>query len=302
GGILGLFVAMAGIRFLVTSPTVVPRLQDTTLNPAIVAFTMLLSLGCAIVFGLLPAVHAAGLDLQQTLRDGGRESAVSSRDRMRGVLVIGELCLTQVLLVGAGLLIRSAMLAEAVPPGFDPQNLLIASVMLPSANYADPGKLEAGFLRLDEAIAAIPGVRAVGRASLAPIYDRGWNCATMREGSNGHDEGSPVANMRSANESYFSAVGVPLLLVFLWRSTNRALYASVFLVVASLELYGTAIGTWRWAPRVPGLGISDGNPPSGVASGYVWFDVMALLFAPWALAAVRTWPLRRRPVPGTGQV
>ncbi len=99
------------------------------------------------------------------------------------------------------------------------------------------------------------------------------------------------------------AFGVPLLLVFLWRSRARAAYAGVFLVVAALELYGTAIGTWRWAEKLPGLGIPDGNPPSGVASGYVWFDVMALLLAPRLLAlTVRTWPLRRRPVPGTGQV
>ena len=83
------------------------------------------------------------------------------------------------------------------------------------------------------------------------------------------------------------AVGVPLLLVFLWRGRNRAIYAGVFLVVASLELYGTAIGTWRWAHDLPGLGIPDGNPPSGVASGYVWFDVMALLTAPLAVSFVR---------------
>ncbi len=76
------------------------------------------------------------------------------------------------------------------------------------------------------------------------------------------------------------AVGVPLLVLFLWRSRNRAIYAGVFLVVGALELYGTAIGTWHWAPKLPGLGIPDGNPPSGVASGYVWFDVMALLVAP----------------------
>ncbi|HWE81458.1 MAG TPA: hypothetical protein VG265_07395 [Gaiellaceae bacterium] len=82
------------------------------------------------------------------------------------------------------------------------------------------------------------------------------------------------------------AVGVPLLLVFLWRSQNRALYASVFLFVAALELYGTAIGTWRWARTLPGLGIPDGNPPSGVASGYVWFDVMAMLVAPLLLPLV----------------
>jgi hypothetical protein len=83
------------------------------------------------------------------------------------------------------------------------------------------------------------------------------------------------------------AIGVPLLLLFLWRGRNRAIYAAVFLVVASLELYGTAIGTWRWAHELPGLGIPDGNPPSGVASGYVWFDVMALLVAPAAVSWVR---------------
>jgi hypothetical protein len=75
------------------------------------------------------------------------------------------------------------------------------------------------------------------------------------------------------------AIGVPLLCAFLWRSRARGTYAAVFLVVAALELYGTAIGTWRWAESLPGLGIPDGNPPSGVASGYVWFDVMALFLA-----------------------
>lgn len=101
------------------------------------------------------------------------------------------------------------------------------------------------------------------------------------------------------------AVGVPLLLLFLWRSRSRAIYASVFLVVAALELYGTAIGTWRWERALPGLGIPDGNPPSGVASGYVWFDVMALLVAPLALRAIRrrrasrTRPAAEEPQPST---
>ena len=83
------------------------------------------------------------------------------------------------------------------------------------------------------------------------------------------------------------ALCIPLLLAFLWRSRARAAYAGVFLVVAALELYGTAIGTWRWAEELPGLGIPQGNPPSGVAAGYVWFDVMALL--------VRAVPPHRRP-------
>jgi hypothetical protein len=84
------------------------------------------------------------------------------------------------------------------------------------------------------------------------------------------------------------AIGIPLLCVFLWRSRSRAVYAGVFLVVAALELYGTSLGTWRWAVALPGIGVPDGNPPSGVASGYVWFDVMGLLVAPWLVSIART--------------
>jgi hypothetical protein len=91
------------------------------------------------------------------------------------------------------------------------------------------------------------------------------------------------------------AIGVPLLLLFLWRSRNRAIYASVFLIVGTLELYGTSLGTWRWARTLPGLGVPDGNPPSGVASGYVWFDVMALLVAPALTSALLRLRARRRP-------
>jgi hypothetical protein len=97
------------------------------------------------------------------------------------------------------------------------------------------------------------------------------------------------------------ALGVPLLLAFLWRSRARTAYAGVFLVVGALELYGTAIGTWRWANALPGLGVPDGNPPSGVASGYVWFDVMALLLAPQLLAALPRLRPARTPLPHTGQ-
>ena len=90
------------------------------------------------------------------------------------------------------------------------------------------------------------------------------------------------------------ALGIPLLLLFFWRSSSRAIYAGVFLVVAALEFYGTAIGTWRWKAELPGLGIPNGNPPSGVASGYIWFDVMALVIAPLLVPLV-TRRARRTP-------
>ncbi|MGH3072607.1 MAG: hypothetical protein ACRDNB_10120 [Gaiellaceae bacterium] len=76
------------------------------------------------------------------------------------------------------------------------------------------------------------------------------------------------------------AIGAALLAVYLLRGRAPEIYAGVFLVVAWLELYGTAIGTWEWAVTIPGTDVAQGNPPSGVASGYVWFDIVALALAP----------------------
>ena len=89
------------------------------------------------------------------------------------------------------------------------------------------------------------------------------------------------------------ALGAVLLAYFLLRGRAPAIYAGVFLVVAALELYGTAIGTWTWAETIPGTGVPNGNPPSGVASGYVFFDVVALAVAPRVLAAARAFALTR---------
>ena len=87
------------------------------------------------------------------------------------------------------------------------------------------------------------------------------------------------------------AIGAALLAVYLVRGRAPEIYAGVFLVVAWLELYGTAIGTWEWAVTIPGTGIPQGNPPSGVASGYVWFDIVALALAP----RIIRWVGRNRP-------
>ncbi|MGI9111035.1 MAG: hypothetical protein ACR2GT_02340 [Gaiellaceae bacterium] len=84
------------------------------------------------------------------------------------------------------------------------------------------------------------------------------------------------------------ALGAALLTIYLLRGRAPEIYAGVFLVVAWLELYGTAIGTWRWAAEIPGTSVSLGNPPSGVASGYVWFDIVALAVAPRLLTLART--------------
>jgi predicted permease len=241
GGALGLAVAWAGVRFLVTSPAGMARLRDSTLNLPVVGFTFGLAIVCAIVFGLVPALRAARLDLQRTLRDGGREGAMSSRDRLRGLLVVGELCLAQVLLIGAVLLIRSAALVAAVPPGFRTDNLMIAYVLLPSSRYGAKGAVETGFRRLDDAIAAVPGVKAVGRTSLAPVVGgQWWNCNAWRPGSNGHDDAAHVANMRSANDGYFAMLGTPILRGRAFNNTDVADGPPVAIITSQLahDLYG----------------------------------------------------------------
>jgi predicted permease len=211
GGALGVGVAAAGIKFLVTSPMQIPRLHDARLDAVVVSFALAHAVLCAIIFGLLPARRAARLDLQQALRDGGRESRSGSQRRTRQLLVVGELCLAQVLLIGAGLLIRSSLALNAVPIGFDTHDLLLVSFGLPSSRYPTPGSSEQAFADIEQRIASIPGVRSVGRSQVVPIAGFGWNWKVSREGSDGNDAGTVVSNMRWVSPNYFEALGLPVV-------------------------------------------------------------------------------------------
>jgi predicted permease len=211
GALLGLVVAYVGMRFLVTSPAAIPRLQSTTLNLPVLLFTLALAIACSVIFGLVPALRAARTDLQQTLRDGGRESRTAARERLRGALVVCELCVAQVLLIGAGLLIRSSMMVQSVPAGFDTTNLLAVSVGLPRAKYEAADDWRTAFDQLEFAIRSVPGVKSVAYSQVAPIYGNGYNWTVFREGSNGHDDGSVTADMRMVNADYFSTLGIRLV-------------------------------------------------------------------------------------------
>ncbi|MEP6493735.1 MAG: ABC transporter permease [bacterium] len=274
GGVVGLGVAAAAMRFLVSSPAQIPRLKDAALNLPVLAFTLALSLMCAIIFGLVPALRAARLDLQQTLRDGGRESRGTGRERLRRALVVSEICVAQVLLIGAGLLIRSALLVQAVPAGFDTHNLLSVDLGLPYARYKETARQEATFQQIETAISAIPGVQSVGRTQVAPIHSDGWNWSAFREGSNGHDEGAVTADMRSASVNYFSALGLRVLRGRTFTASDVANGPWVAIVSRGLakHLYGDADpvgrrisnsggGTTRWREIV---GVVDDMHASGL--------------------------------------
>jgi predicted permease len=268
GGVLGVGVAIAGVRFLITSPLSVPRLHDVSVNVPVLVFAFALSIGCALVFGLLPALRAAQLDLQQALRDGGRDSAAGVRGMSRTLLVVGELCLTQVLVIAAGLLIRSAILLQSVPPGFTTGNLLVMNIVLPGARYTTDDAREAAFQRIDAAIAAVPGVRAVGRTLIAPIHGGGWNCQSYHEGVDRNDPSAVIADVRSANPAFFSAIGAPMLLGRAFTSADNANGPRVVILNQTLarKLYGSASPIGRHMQSC--VFGNDGKP--------VWLEVVGV--------------------------
>ena len=147
--------------------------------------------------------------------------------------------------------------------------------------------------RLDNLPAFVPpghGLVYLAGFSLATLVARRADALLVAAGAVAATWGIAGLTVLPA-EDVSGAIGCAFLVaVLVWA--RRPVYAGVFMVVAALELYGTAVGTWTWEPVVPGLGLSQGNPPSGVASGYVVFDVVALTVVAWAGA--RRSNLRRR--------
>ncbi|MGI8496241.1 MAG: ADOP family duplicated permease [Gemmatimonadaceae bacterium] len=211
GGAAGLAVARAGIRFLVsTGPASVPRLAEAGLDGRVLAFSLAVTVVCGFVFGLAPALRAARADLHSTLKEGGKGSAMgSSRDRLRNALVVSEVAVALVLLVGAGLLIRSAMLLQRVSPGFDPSNVLSARLALPSVRYGTPERLRSAFQRLAEEAGHIPGVQSAAVVSTTPFSGGGQN-GLVPEGRTFDPKSAIVAHFRLASPSYFATMRIPL--------------------------------------------------------------------------------------------
>ena len=212
GATAGLGIAAVGVRFFVHSaPRGVPRLQEATLNGYALLFAIGLASVCGIFFGLVPALRATRSDLQRTLRDGGRSGSGSIPERLRAALVVGEVSVAIVLLVGAGLLVRSAILLQNVAPGFNPSNLLVTSTGLPDARYPTMGAMATGYDQILASVSAQPGVRSVALVSRIPIGGFGYDCGARPEGSTPGDGTSVDANHRSATPGYFATMGIPLL-------------------------------------------------------------------------------------------
>jgi putative ABC transport system permease protein len=209
GAASGLCVAFALLRLLpYISPEGVPRLEQAHVDWRVLAFTLLLGVLSSVLFGLVPALRAARPQLQQTLREGGRGSG-AARDRLRPFLVAAQVALTLALLVGAGLLLRSAWRIQHVDPGFDPRGVLAARIVLPEAHYAASDVVVRTYATIRDEAAHIPGVASAALTSVVPFSRSSMRSSIAHEGQKG--EPRVEANLRLISDGYFSTMRIPLI-------------------------------------------------------------------------------------------
>ncbi|HLY63491.1 MAG TPA: ABC transporter permease [Terriglobia bacterium] len=217
GGAFGVLLSMWGVSWiLLLGSSSVPRLNEVGVNGQVLAFTLLVSIFSGILFGLAPAFRVLRLDLYSTLKDASRGSAGASTiwgrgNNLRRVLVVSGLALSVVLLIGAGLLIRSFGRLEKVPPGFNPQNVLTFELTMAHRKYADPPAILNTYRQLFNRLEALPGVTAAGGITALPLSQAfAWTPITVEGRDPPAGEKFINADMRVVSGRYFQAMQIPL--------------------------------------------------------------------------------------------
>ena len=213
GGLAGLLVARWGIWALVAlGPKQIPRLHMLSLDWRTFAFALTASLLTGALFGLAPALQISKVNLNESLKEGGRGSSGGSRhNRLRGLLVIAEVSLAFVLLIGAGLLMRTFFYLQKVDPGFNPERVLTATIDLPGARYSTGRKASSFYRELIGRLAALPGVQGAAATSDLPWTGYDENTSFGIEGRQFSDDEYPSAQYHFATPDYFRTLGIPLL-------------------------------------------------------------------------------------------
>jgi putative ABC transport system permease protein len=213
GGGLGLLLAHWGLDLLVAlQPANIPRLAELSIDRSVLLFVSALSLLTGIAFGLAPALHASRLDLNDALKEGGKGAGGGGgRQRLRSLLAVSEIALSLVLLIGAGLMIKSFWRLMQVDPGFDPEKTLTMVVSLPASRYAETERQVAFFRQAVERVSSLPGVVAAGVTTDIPLFG-GSSTGFDIEGRPPYAPGQrPMVEYRSVSPGYFRAMGIPLL-------------------------------------------------------------------------------------------
>lgn len=263
GGGLGLLVAMWGVGFLVgvLPGSLVagnPRLASLGVDAGVLLFTLAVSLLTSLLFGLAPALHASKVDLNEALKEGARSGGAGrARNRLRSVLVVAEVGLALVLLVCAGLMIKSLWRLSAVNPGYDPDGVLALNVDLPGTKYKEKRQIADFYGQAIERISALPGVAGVGAVnSLGVSVGFGVDERPPVEPSR-----RPQAVTRFVNPGYFAALRIPILRGRSFTEQDRADSAPVAVIDETLarrhfpgeEPIGKHLSVWGASREIVGV-------------------------------------------------
>ena len=211
GGAVGLGLAFWGVRLLkAAAPDEVPRLDQAGIDLATLGFAIGATLLSSIVFGIVPALRTARPDLQGSLREGGRGSGGVARDRVRQLLVAAEVALSLILLVGAGLLIRSGILLQRVEPGFVTSRVFSAWVALPPAQYESVESVRQAYDRIITELRAVPGVESAAGVTVLPMTGLSASASFIPEGRGDDPSNSVSFNFRIATPGVFRTLRIPI--------------------------------------------------------------------------------------------
>jgi len=215
GSALGLLLAYLGIKILVAlGPTDVPRLDEVGIDTPMLLFTLLLLLLTSFGFGIAPALKASDVDLHESLKESsGRVAGEKKGRRLRSTLIVIEVAVTLVLLIGAGLAIKSFVKLRQVNLGFNPENVLTAQLALQGAKYSQPQQRREFYRQLLERLEGSPGIQAAGGVLLRPLEGpAGWDRPFRIDGQTPEDaKQNPFANFEVVSPGYFRAMGIPLI-------------------------------------------------------------------------------------------
>lgn len=214
GGLLGLGMAafaVDGLRAFGSAK--IPRLQEIGVDTRVLAFTFLISLLTGILFGLVPALRASRVDLNEVLKDGARNSASSGHHRTRNLLVVAEVALSLVLLIGAGLLMRSYYHVQTANPGFNPNGVLSLRLSLPTTRYATPESVYNFYRQLAEKVRQLPGIEFIGMNYSLPLSSTSaaWGPITIEGYVPKAASELIMSNERFISPDYLRAMGIPLV-------------------------------------------------------------------------------------------
>ncbi|MGH9753691.1 MAG: ABC transporter permease [Blastocatellia bacterium] len=211
GGVAGLLVAIWGVDLLLAlSPAQIPRYNKIGVDLTVLLFTLAVALGAGLLFGLAPALQTAKINLIESLKDGARGTGFGHR-RISNLLAVTQIAMTLVLLIGAGLLVRSFIRLLDVNPGFVTENVLTAQVMLPAAKYAQPQQRAEFYRQLETRLKAAPEIASVGAVTRLPLGAlSNVTSFAQIEGQPGQPGRWPEIDFRRASDDYFRAMGIPL--------------------------------------------------------------------------------------------